>query len=440
MTDTGCLRLTAAQRARRDFLKAGSLGFLGIHLGQYLRAASTQPAKGKAQACILLWLEGGPSHVDTWDPKPNSNFKAISTNVAGIQISELLPQTARRMDKLAVVRSMHTKGNDHPQGTHYAITGHEVNPAMHFPSLGAILSKETGPRNGMPPHVLAPQWERARQYEEYFRAGFLGAGYDPMCIPDPSRKDFQVADLSLPKSVAEEAVHGRQEFLKVVDRRYRSLIEGAEHSGMDGFTAQAWKMLLNPAVRDAFDLGKETAKTRDRYGRDTVGQSALLARRLVEAGCRFVTAAGYHSNSWDTHSDNDKGHRNRLCPALDRTLSVLLDDLSERGLLESTVVLAMGEFGRTPVLNPALGRDHWPACWSLALGGGGIKGGQVVGSSDETGSNVASRVTSMGDVFATIYKAFGIDWTKEYDTPVGRPVKIANSLEDKTGEPIAELL
>lgn len=440
MKRTGCLHLTQEQSSRRAFLQAGSLGFLGIHLPQMLRAAETQKPNGKAQACILLWLEGGPSQMDTWDPKPSSAFKAISTNVAGIQISELLPQVARRMDKLAIVRSMHTKGNDHPQGTHYAITGHEPNPAMHFPSIGSILAKETGAKNGMPPHVLAPQWERSRQYEEYFRSGFLGADYDPMTIPDPSRKDFEVADLTLPKSVSAQAVHSRKEFLNVVDRRYRSLHQGAEHARMDRFTEQAWKMLLNPKVRDAFDVSKEPDKLRDKYGRDAVGQSALLARRLVGAGTRFVTAAGYHSNSWDTHAKNDEGHRDRLCPTLDRTLSALLDDLDERGMLDSTVVLAMGEFGRTPFVNPDLGRDHWPTCWSLVLGGGGIKGGQVIGSSDAEGANVTSSATSMGDVFATVYKAFGIDWTKEYETPIGRPIKIANGLDDATGNPIQGLL
>jgi uncharacterized protein (DUF1501 family) len=320
MQYTGCLKMTREQAPRRDFFRVGSLGFLGI-------AAAAGVSSAKAQSVILLWLEGGPSHVDTWDPKSNSAFKAISTNVPGIQVSELLPQVARRMDKLAIVRSMHTKGNDHPQGTHYAITGYEPNPAMHFPSIGSIIAKETGPRNGVPPNVLTPQWERNRQYEEYFRAG-----------------------------------------------------------------------------------------------------------------ARFVTAAGFHSNSWDTHSKNDEGHRDRLCPPLDRTLAALIDDLDERGLPATTVVIAMGEFGRTPFVNPDRGRDHYPSCWSLVMGGGGIKGGQVVGASDETGSNVTSRATSMGDVFATIYKAFGIDWTKEYDTPIGRPIKIANSLDDGTAEPIRELL
>src|SRR5712671_2356423 len=272
--------------SRRSFITAGSLGFLGLSLREALSAADDAPANGKAKAVILFWLEGGPSHVDTWDPKINSNFKPISTNVAGIQISELLPKMAKRMDKFALVRSMHTRGTDHPQATHYAITGHEINPAMQFPSLGSIITKELGPRNAVPAHVLVPKWDRTRQYEEYFRASFLGGDYDPMCIPDPAKPGFEVTDLSLPKSVSEAAVESRSAFLKAVDRRYRGLNETAEHANMDAFTAQAWKMILTPAVRDAFDLSKESVKIKERYGKDAIGQSALLARRLVEAGSR----------------------------------------------------------------------------------------------------------------------------------------------------------
>ncbi len=441
MSSTGCLNLTCRQASRRDFLKVGSLGFLGMDLAHLLAGrAAASPPPAKAQSVILLWLEGGPSQVDTWDPKPNSPFKPISTNVPGIQISELFPKLAARMDKISIIRSMHTRGNDHPQGTHYAITGHEPNPAMSFPSIGSVITRELGPRNAAPPHVLTPMWERSRQYEEYFRSGFLGPDFDPMRIPDPSRPDFQVADLSLPKSLSADAVANRQAFLKVVDRRYRSKVAGAEHANMDAFTAQAMNMILTPAVREAFDLSREPDQLKDAYGRDAVGQSALLARRLVEAGSRFVTAAGFHANSWDTHSLNDKGHKERLCPPLDRTLSALLDDLSDRGLLDSTVVLAMGEFGRTPFVNPDLGRDHWPTCWSLLVGGGGIQGGRVVGASDRDGGQPIDRVVSMGDLFATIYKVLGIDWTKEYMSPIGRPVKIANSLEDATGAPVSELL
>jgi uncharacterized protein (DUF1501 family) len=429
---------------RRSFLSVGSLGFLGLTLSEYLsaadKAAARAPVAGKANSVILFWLEGGPSHIDTWDPKKNSNFKPISTNVAGIQISELLPKMAKRMDKFALVRSMHTRGTDHPQATHYAITGHEINPAMQFPSLGSIITKEMGPRNAVPAHVLVPKWDRTRQYEEYFRASFLGGEYDPMCIPDPSKPAFEVTDLSLPKTVSQAAVESRSAFLKVVDRQYRALDETAQHTNMDVFTEQAWKMILTPAVRDAFDLSKESEKLKERYGKDSIGQSALLARRLVEAGSRFVTAAGYHGTSWDTHSDNDKGHKDRLAPTLDRTLTALVEDLDERGLLDTTLVIAMGEFGRTPVINAALGRDHWPNCWSLALSGGGIKTGQAVGASDDRGYNVTERVVTMGDLYATIYKALGIDWTKEYMSPIGRPIKIANSLDDRTGEPVKELL
>jgi uncharacterized protein (DUF1501 family) len=436
------LHFASHPATRRSFLNVGSLGFLGLTLSEYLSAAASSgaTASGKANAVILFWLEGGPSHIDTWDPKTNSNFKPISTNVAGIQISELLPKMAKRMDKFALVRSMHTRGTDHPQATHYAITGHEVNPAMQFPSLGSIITKELGPRNAVPAHVLVPKWDRTRQYEEYFRAAFLGGEYDPMCIPDPSRPGFEVTDLSLPKTVSPAAVESRSAFLKAVDRRYRQLDETAQHTNMDAYTAQAWKMILTPAVRDAFDLAKESEKTKERYGKDAVGQSALLARRLVEGGSRFVTAAGYHGNSWDTHSDNDKGHRDRLAPTLDRTLTALVEDLDERGLLDTTLVVAMGEFGRTPIINPALGRDHWPNCWSMALAGAGIKTGQVVGASDERGYNVTERVVTMGDLYATIYKTLGIDWTKEYMSPIGRPLKIANSLDDRTGAPVKELL
>jgi uncharacterized protein (DUF1501 family) len=199
-------------------------------------------------------------------------------------------------------------------------------------------------------------------------------------------------------------------------------------------------MLLSPKVEKAFDLSKEDPRLRDRYGRNRVGQSVLLARRLIESGCRFVSASGYRHGQWDTHGKNEEMLRKDLAPLLDQTLSVLLEDLEQRGLLETTIVLVMGEFGRTPTINPQLGRDHWPDCWSLLLGGGGIAGGHVIGASDKTGGYVADRMISMGDLYATIYKALGIDWTKTYMTPIGRPIYIANALGDKQGEPIKELI
>ncbi|MSO23071.1 MAG: DUF1501 domain-containing protein [Acidobacteria bacterium] len=446
MEERSCVSCAEASINRRDFLRVGSLPFLGISLSHYLGLKALMASenagvdrRARAQACILLWLEGGPSQVDTWDPKPNSGFKAISTNVPGIQISELLPQVARHMDKLAIIRSMHTEEIDHPEATHYAITGHRPNPAMQFPSIGSIVAKELGSRQDVPAYVKVPKNQHP-MVDEYFKAAFIGSEYNPLLTPDPHGKDFQIADLSLPKTLSVERIEDRKSFLKAVDRLYRMKQGIAEHTPMDIFTEQALRMILSPAVKRAFDLSQESEKTKDSYGRNGFGQSVLLARRLVEAGCRFVTASGYAYSSWDTHGENDKNLRDTLVPPLDQGLSTLLQDLKQRGMLESTIVVAMGEFGRTPHINPGNGRDHWPHCWSLVLGGGGIRGGQVVGASDERGAQVAEQMVTMGDVFATIYKAFGIDWEKTYLTPIGRPIKIANSIEDRTGVPIAGLI
>lgn len=448
MKKIGCLDINDPTLKRRHFLKVGSLSLLGINASQFLRVEQAMAkvqdkglrVRGKAQSCILLWLEGGPSQVDTWDPKKNSAFKPISTNVAGIQVSELVPKIAKRMDKLAIIRSLHSLESNHPQATHYAATGHQVNAAMRFPCLGSVIAKEMGPRRNMPAYVLHPEGGNDHHFTANMSAAFLGGKYGPMMLPDPSSADFEVPDLTLPKSMTPERIADRRSFLGVVDRLYRSKAETAESIEMDAYTEQALKMIMDPSVREAFDLSKESEKTKDAYGRDGAGQSMLLARRLVEAGTRFVTAAGYKINEWDTHATNDKLHRDKLCPSFDRSFSALLDDLDQRGLLESTVVIAMGEFGRTPHVNPKSGRDHWPNCWSLIMGGGGIQGGTVVGASDERGAYVADRMVTIGDVFATIYKAFGIDWEKTYMTPVGRPIKIANSIDDATGVPIKELV
>ncbi len=435
------MTLKGPSLGRRDFLRVGSLTYLGIGLRDLLGLESLMAAQGvspsgKAQSCIMLWLEGGPSQVDTWDPKPNSSFKPISTNVPGIQISELLPRVSKHMEKLSIVRSMHTEETNHAGATIYALTGHRPSVAMKFPSLGSMISKERAIRNEIPPYVVT----RELDLLQYFRSGFLGADYDPMVVHDPSREDFEVPDLSIPKSVSVEQIEERRSALMLVDSLYRQKVKEVEYAKMDRFTDAAWRMILSPNVRKAFDLSKEPEKVKDAYGRHSFGQSVLLARRLVEAGARFVTAAGYKTIEWDTHGDNDKGHRDKLCPSFDQAFSTLLEDLDQRGLLESTVVIAMGEFGRTPHINPKAGRDHWPQCWSLVLGGGGIQGGHVIGASDSEGGYVADRMITMGDIYATIYKAFGIDWEKTYMTPIGRPVKIANSIDDKTGVPIKELV
>jgi hypothetical protein len=433
--------------SRRGFLRVGSLAPLGIGLAQFLQASAAlarrgETLRGKAQACILLWLEGGPSQMDTWDPKSNSNLKPISTKVPGIKISELFPRVARQMDKLSVIRSMHTDENNHPQGTYQVLTGHRPNAAMKFPSVGSIICKETGPRNELPQYALVPQPQEVDffTYADAYNAAFIGANYNPMIVPDPSQENFHIPDLRLPKTVTAKTIENRRSFLKVVDKEYRTKEELAEFGTMDALSRQALGMLLSPNVEKAFDLSGEPAKLRDAYGRNRVGQSVLLARRLIESGCRFVSASGYKHGQWDTHGKNDEILRKDLAPLLDRTLSVLLTDLEARGLLQTTVVLVMGEFGRTPTMNPAAGRDHWPDCWSLLIGGGGIAGGQVIGASDKKAAYVADRMVSMGDLYATIYKALGIDWTKTYMTPIGRPIYIANALGDQQGKPIKELI
>ncbi len=454
MKSTGHENCTGGHFGRRDFLRVGSLSFLGINLGQFLKLRNvySSPAldkQAKAQACILVWLDGGASQMDTFDPKPSSNFRPITTDVPGIQVSELFPNMAKIMNKCAVIRSMHTEENDHGAGTHNVATGHRPNPAMKFPGLGSMITHELGARNEIPAHVMVPAMPKGRTYDEYFKAQFLGPTAEPLILPRPGgvlgvkegeEVRYEIPDLSLPKSPGRERIEDRREFLNFVDGFYRRKVETAEFRQMDHYTEQAWNMILSPDVQKAFDLSGESDKTHEAYGRDAIGQSMLLARRLVEHGSRFVTAAGYAGQAWDAHDDGDKQYREKLGPTLDKSLPVLINDLDERGLLDSTIVIVMGEFGRTADINLGGGRDHWPECWSVLLAGGGIRGGQVYGASNETGAYVSDKMVSMGDLFATIYKAMGIDWTKEIMHPVGRPIKIANSFDDQTGQPINALL
>ncbi len=429
-------------RGRREFLRVGALSYLGLGLSDYFQLsnlmASPNAKKAKAQSCILIWMHGGQSHLDTWDVKGNSGFKPISTNVPGIQISELLPRVARQMDKLSIIRSMKNESNAHSEGSYYAMTGHMPTTTTRFPSVGTVVAKELGTRTSVPAYVTT-----GRGRLNCRSAGFVEPHYEPFIIPEPGAKDFKVTDLVLPDEVSADALHARHAFLKLVDERYRQMENHANFAKVDSFNERALNLITSPSVRNAFDLTQESEKTKEAYGPGRFGQGTLLARRLVEAGCRFVTIDGWNKEAkhdWDTHYRNDYYVKEQLVPPLDRALSTLLVDLKERGLFESTIVLVMGEFGRTPNINPGRGRDHWGHCWSLVLGGGGIKGGQVVGASDERGAYVAERLVTIGDLFATVYKALGIDWTKTYTGPGRRPIYIANSIGDKQGEPVHELV
>jgi hypothetical protein len=440
-----CTSCPGGHFGRREFLRVGSLSFMGLGLGQFLQisdalAASTQ---AKARSVILVFQEGGLSQVDSWDYKSNSSFKSIPTNVPGVHFGELFPKLAQKMNKVAVIRSMHTEHNNHGEATHYALTGHKLSAAMKFPSFGSIVTKELGAQGAIPPHLALSSFSNT--YKDFLKGHIISAKHDPMYLPQagqPADKkepvgEYKVPDLSLPDTVTKEQVEDRRTLLNIVDRQYRQNVEIAEFMAMDEYTEQAWNMINSPEVRNAFDLSQESDKTRDLYGRDISGQSALLARRMVEAGSRFVTV---QSNNWDTHSNHDSQMKNKLAAPLDRMVSVLLEDLEQRGLLESTVVIVMGEFGRTPSINFDAGRDHWPECWSLMLAGGGIRGGTVVGASDDQGGYVADRLVTMGDMYATVYKSLGINWEKTYMHPIGRPIKIANSIDDQTGIPIKELI
>jgi len=427
---------------RRGFLKVGTLSYLGLSLADYFHSATlTTPGAQKqstAQSCILIWMRGGQSHLDTWDVKGNSAFKPISTNVPGIQISELLPKVAKHMDKLAIIRSMKNESNSHHEGSYYAMTGHLPTTTTRFPSVGSIVSKELGQLTDIPAYVAT-----GRGRLNCHSAGFISPQYEPFIIPEPGKKNYKIKDLTLPGEISVDVLNSRSTFLNFVDEHYRQLEHNADFSKLDLFDERALNLLTSSAVRQAFDLSQESTKTKEEYGSGRFGQGTLLARRLVEAGCRFITLEGWNKEAmhdWDTHYRNDYFLQEELVPPFDQALSALLEDLKQRGLLESTLVLVMGEFGRTPHINPGRGRDHWGHCWSLVLGGGGIKGGQIIGASDERGAYVAERLVTIGDLFATVYKALGIDWTKTYLGPGRRPIYIANSIDDKQGEPVHELI
>ena len=411
---------------RRDFIKVGSLGILGLNLRDYffLRSASANTARVD-RSVILVWLSGGPPHHDTFDMKPDApaeirgTFKPIPTNVPGIQVCEHLPRTARQADKFAIIRSMTSRENNHEPAINYLLTGYPPLQTIEFPSMGSVIAREKGPRNGLPPYVTIPNIFPS------FGAGFLGGEYGPFIAGDPNVKGYRVRDLNLPVDVDWQRINNRRWMLDQVDRTFRGIDTSTEFQSMDAFYDKAYDLIRSPAAKKAFDIEQEEETIRNRYGRTPVGQGCLLARRLIEAGVRFVTVAKGWLN-WDTHGKNFTTLEKTLLPELDMAYSALLEDLSQRGLLESTLVILMGEFGRTPKINSDAGRDHWAKAFSVVLAGAGLQGGRVVGSTDETGSEVKDDPVRVEDLTATIYERVGIDPAKEYKTDIGRPVKLSN--------------
>ena len=412
--------------SRRDLLRLGGMAFAGINLPKVLQAAS---AGGKEISCLIFFQTGGLCQHDSYDPKPaapaeiRGSFKTIPTKVPGVHFSELLPRSAEMLDRYSVIRSVYSKEAIHEKAKQYIFSGQRPNNAFKHPVYGSVVAKELGPRNGLPPFVVIPSRDICAD------AGFLGAAYDPFITGNPTKKDFSVQDLTLPTGVGLEEAEGRMQLLAALDAR----IEGLERSGviesLDYFSQKAFDLVTSPAAKKAFNLSAEPDALRDAYGRTTAGQGALLGRRLIEAGVRLVTL--FHGG-YDTHSDNDKTNA-KLYPEFDQAFATLIEDLDSRGLLDTTLVLALGEFGRTPKINHSAGRDHWPGAFSIAVAGAGVPGGQVIGATDEQGAYPTERPISIEDLGATLYKKLGIDFSHEYRT-VGRPVKINDG-----GTPIPEL-
>jgi hypothetical protein len=426
---------------RRDALRVGGLTALGLTLPDLcrLRASGASPPP-RAKSCILLWLDGGPSHLETFDLKPDAPsevrgpFRPTDTNVPGVRVCELMANTARVMDKVAVVRSVTSPLGEHGLANHYLMTGYKPSPVLDYPSYGAVLSHTRGGSPTLPAYVAVPDAKATAG------AGFLGAAHRPFAVgSDPARPDFRVRDLDFYPGVTTERVERRREFVTQLDR-FQQEAEAEPPTADPGFE-QAYRLVTSPEAKRAFDLSRESTATRARYGPRTFGQSCLLARRLVERGVGFVTV---NFPGWDTHAnlvvqlkEGYAGAREGvgLIPTFDRGFAALVNDLADRGLLDETLVVAMGEFGRTPKLNTQGGRDHWPRVFSVALAGGGVKGGQVVGASDRVGESPSDRPVTPADLARTIYTLLGIDPDRELQTADGRPVQI-----NQGGQVVRELL
>ena len=419
--------------SRRDLLCVGGLAAFGLGLPRLVAARRETPTAARARSCILIWLDGGPSHLETFDLKPEAPvevrgpFESIETVLPGVRISEFLPNTARLLKHAAIIRSMTSTLGEHNFGTHYLMTGYRPTPALEYPCVGSVLAHLRSQRRILPAHVAVPD----------FRVGgakFSGQGFLPVtCRPfslnsDPGRKGFRVRDLDPFPGITVERIGRRREYLATLDRLSQAL--DAQPGGVDPEFEQACALVTSPEARQAFDLAAEPAVVRKRYGYKSVGQGCLLARRLVERGVPFVTV---NARGWDTHADLvtrlKEGYSGAvvpvgLIPSLDLAFSALVNDLADRDLLDETLIVVMGEFGRTPKLNTGGGRDHWPRVFSVLLAGGGIRGGQVIGASDAVGESPAERPVTPSDLAATIYTLLGIDPAHELRTPDGRPVRV----------------
>jgi len=440
---------------RRSFLTLGVAGMANLALPRLLQAREQTPNRPtRDTSVILLWLDGGPSHMDLYDLKPEAPeeyrgiWKPIRTRVPGFDISELFPRQARVTDKFSMVRSLHHDTGDHFSGGHRMLTAKDMgvsgaNNSQRFPGIGAIVSREVGPRRrGMPAYIGVPNVHSIGLNPGYHGGHMLGAHHNPFQSGgDPNAANFSVANLNLAQGLSVDRLEERRSLTRHFDNALRSLENNGTAQTMDRFSQEAFDFVTGPKAREAFDINREDNRLRDRYGRHTWGQSTLLARRLVEAGATFVTIT---MGGWDHHWDLKAGME-RYLPMVDSSVAALFEDLDQRGLLESTLVVLCGEFSRTPRMNnggnggPAgsmgtPGRDHWGNSMFCLLGGGGVQGGRIVGSTDRLGTRPQTRPVTPANIHATIYQVLGIDPRLQLLDPSGRPV---NVLDDPT--PISEL-
>lgn len=425
---------------RRDMVRVGGISAMGLGLASWFRLQRTHAvdaSQAKAKSCILIWLDGGPSHIESFDPKPNAPaevrgpFRNIKTNVPGIEISECLPQTAQRMNHLAIIRSMTSPLGEHNFGTHYLMTGYKPSQAIEYPTLGSAIAhlRDRRPSSEVLPHNIAiPAFNVGGS--KLSGNGFLPAETRPFSLgSDPGKPDFEVQDLDFYEGLNLTRLDRRKQFVNALNQFSRSA-EGSSHRVSDPDLERAYNLVTSDEAKQAFDLESESKDTRAKYGLKSVGQSCLLARRLVERGVPFVTV---NNRGWDTHEDLVTRLRDGftgakvgvgLLPSLDRALSALIDDLQDRSMLDETLIVVMGEFGRTPKLNTRGGRDHWPRVFSVALAGGGIRGGQAYGTSDAVGESPRDNPVTPADLAATLYSLLGVAPNLTLHTQDGRPIRI----------------
>jgi hypothetical protein len=413
---------------RRDFLHVGFAGGIGLTLADLFRLEAradwkNEPSKeGKAKSVIFIYLPGGAPHQETFDPKPfapveyRGPMSSIATNVDGIVLNECLPQTAKLCDKIAFCRSMTHGEAAHERGTHNMFTGYKPSPALAFPSMGSVVTHEFPPRNNLPQYVCIPSMPN-----EYAGTGYLSSSFAPFSLGgDPADNGFTVQDLKLPGNVTDGRFSRRRRILDAVNDYFEHKEKADSLKAVDTFYQRAYSMVSSQKAREAFNIKAEPDKLRDEYGRNTAGARMLLARRLVEAGVRFVTMT---YGSWDLHDNVQPNIKGQL-PPFDQGYAALIRDLDRRGLLKSTLVCIASEFGRTPKINGTAGRDHWPKVFTVVMAGGGIKGGIAYGSSNATASEPEDNPLSVEDWAATIYDCLGINPDKKLLAPGDRPIDI----------------